>query len=132
MPIEFAYLGDGTILSGGTMNLNGAKAIVDIFGAFIRTTYPTPSSSQYLRARGAAYASTATVLASGAQWQQYTGSGNSTQHLLGASFANTALTDQAACDAYAQIGFSYQRVRLTADSLPGADDAAKQVNSTYV
>ena len=116
MPIEFGYVGDGTILSGGMMNLNAARAIVDVFGAFIRTTYPTPSAA-YLDARGAAYHSTATVLDSAADWQLYTGDGNSTVHLLGGSFANAPLDSQAECQAYENIGFSYQMVRRRECSL---------------
>ena len=89
---------------------------MDIFGAFVRTTYPTPSS-QYLNARGAAYNSTAEVLASAADWQLYTGTGNSTVHLLGGSFGNAPISSQDACQAYESIGFSYQMVRLAAASV---------------
>ena len=111
MPIVFGNV-DASDLTGGSSRANVARAIVDSWGAFIRTSNPTPSSN-YLSARGPTYASTASLLSSAGVWPRLTSASSPMRQLGPTSFDNAAFSASAICDVLDGVGYPFQQINST-------------------
>ena len=112
MPLVFGNV-DASQLTGGSSRANVARALVDSWGAFVRSgSNPTPSAD-YLSARGSAYASTASLLRSAGTWSRITSASSPVRQLGPTAFGNAAFSASAICDVLDGVGYPFRQINAT-------------------